>query len=133
MARFRTVKQALGVYANWLKGPRLAQREIGPYVQESVSANPEDGLRVAEAVKIACEGTTVTSEQLRQWATHSDGVVPMLSGLGGVLALLREELEFAGLLEPKVKPVQTERIGFVDLNTGEWVETSRERKIWKPN
>ena len=125
MRKFSTVKEALGYMAGHRKGPRMASLRFEPRVQNSVKLDRGEWVRLVGVLTDVCADTGADRERLLGWASATDGAVAVEGRMGAALKLLRERLAAAGLLEPKVEPVQHERHRFLDLNTGEWVETWR--------
>lgn len=62
---------------------------------------------------------------LLRWATTADGAHAIDGKLGAALADLRDELELAGLVDPKVEAVECEDHEWVDINTGRKYRSKR--------
>lgn len=107
MARFSTLKSALGWHAARRKGPQLAQQQIGPRVQDGPKGDDDLFLELTGIVCSVCVDRGLKPDLVMRWASTSDGAISDRR-LGQVLGELRERLVEAGLLDRKVRPVDCE-------------------------
>lgn len=125
MAKFQSVKAALGYYFAFRRGPRLAQQQLAPRIQSSAHVDADDWIKMAKIITAVSHRSGVGRSVLLRWAGSSDGAVEIDGKLGAALADLRVELERAGLVDPKVEPVKCEDHEWVDLNTGRVYRSKR--------
>lgn len=128
MARFGSVKAALGFAANHRKGPRMASLRLQPLVQNSPKIDRTEWVALVAILTDACAETGADREKLLAFGVAKDGTVPVEGSMGAAMAILRRELEAAGLLSPKVVPVPSESYEFVDENSGEVIRTKRVKR-----
>ena len=119
------MKQAVGFYANFRKGPQVAQQKLAPRSDPSPKADANDWIAMAGVIADVCRRHRLDLGLLLRWATTSDGATSTDGPLGRALADLRGGLESKGLIDPPVKPAECEDHWFVDLNTGQRMRTKR--------
>ena len=125
MARFQGMKQAIGFYAAFRKGPQVAQQKLAPRVESSPRGDADDWIRMAGIIARVRHRHSVGLPVLLRWATTADGAHAIDGKLGAALADLRDELELAGLVDPKVEAVECEDHEWVDINTGRKYRSKR--------
>ena len=123
--KWKTVKDAVGWYANFRKGPKAPKQTFKPQNRSTVRADSEDWIAIAGIIHRVSVDKGISLELLLRWATTADEGFAVDGPLSGALGELARRLEDRGYIEAKAKPVDCEDNYFVDLNSGRLLRTKR--------
>lgn len=116
---FPTLKAALGYYEARRRGPEMRGPKYEPRVQASHSESEAAHWTIAAELAKLDENER---GRVLAWATAPDEAV---SAPRSALRSLYRALRDLGVIEPPARPVASERVSFVDLNSGEVVTLRR--------
>lgn len=123
---WRSAKALLGWYAARTGGPRMVSPGLGSSGGgQGKIASDADHMRIAGILGTCTPGTR---RAILAWATMPDEAAVMGPMSRAELRRVCQALERAGLLEPRVRPVETESVEFVDLETGDVVRMRRTKR-----
>lgn len=118
---FPSVKSAIGWYAAFRRGPKLAQQELQPRIQEQRVDAGGDWVAMAKVLTRVCREHKADLDAVLAWASTADAGS---DGLGGsLMGALRAALVAEGMVSERVKPAECERHTWTDYEGNTYTTT----------